>query len=75
VEDVIDPADQDSPVVGTEHSSYQPGKKLITLKQGKLWKLADPIIFGEPRRGKAPQGLQYHALSKLANAVSLDDLK
>jgi len=75
VEDVIDPAIQESPAVGTQHPSYEAGKRVVTLKQGRLWKLAEPITYGPPARGKAPQGLQYHPMSKLANAVTLDDLK
>jgi len=74
VEGVIDPALEGSPV-STQHSSYQPGKKVITFKEGRLWKLAEPVKYGKLGRGKAPQGLQFHPLTKIANAVTLDDLR
>lgn len=74
VESVIDPAVEASSV-GTQHPSYQAGKKVITFRQGRLWKLAEPVTYGPPGRGKAPQSLQYHPISKLADAVTLDDLR
>ncbi len=75
VEKIVDPASPDSPVVTNLHEFsqyYGPGKKLVVLKRGKLWKLAEPICRG-PERRSVPQGLRYILHSKLAQAITLDD--
>lgn len=73
VERVIDGDDPSSPV-GTETEAYQPNRKLVVLKRGRLWRLAEQITLGVPRPGKAPQGPRYLELSELAIARTLDDL-
>jgi len=58
VDRILDPADDDIPdLEHTEGTGYdQPGRKLITFKDGRLWRLSEPITFGisglqvKPRR-------------------------
>jgi len=60
VDRILDPAVDDIPdLEHTEVTGYdQPGRKLITFKDGRLWRLSEPITFGiSGRPGKAPQNL------------------
>jgi len=72
VDRVIDPASADSPV-GPQHPAYKTGRKLVILKEGRLWSLAEPIPLGANKR-KAPISHRFLSLSQLARAVTLDDL-
>jgi hypothetical protein len=78
VDRILDPAVDNIPDL--EHTDAtghgQPGRKLITFKDGRLWKLSEPITYGIPnRRGKAPQNLQFHQFSKFVDSATLDDLR
>ena len=74
IESIVDPATDGHTPVGTDHESYASGKKLIVFKRRKLWKLAEPVTYGEAGGGKAPQSIRYIKLSTLANAKTLDDI-
>ena len=75
VETVVEASAPQSPVRENyrEFESYAPGKKVIVLKAGRLWELADIIPMGS-QRGKVPQGPRLRHMSQLARARTLDDL-
>lgn len=75
VKDVMDPADQRSPVkdVYQEYGTYEEGKKIIVLEPDTLYRLKESIPLGSIK-GKVPYGLRYVSLSKFLKAKTLDDL-
>ena len=78
-EGVIDSSNETLPT-GLQHVERMgfryPKRKLITFKQGRMWKLSNPITYEIPHRpGKVPKNLQFHQLSKLAIAATLDDFR
>ena len=78
VDRILDPTVDNIPdLEHTEGTSRdRPGRKLITFKEGRLWRLTEPITYGIPNTpGKAPQNLQFHQLSKFVDSATLDDLR
>jgi len=73
VEKVVEAGSAECPIK-SDDPNYEVGKKLVLLKKDRLWALAKPIALGVPMPGKAPQGLRFLQLSKLAKAQTLDDL-
>ena len=73
IDKVIEPSCPESPV-RPEDAEYREGTMLLLLKKGRVWELAEPVLLGAFRPGKAPQSIRYHKLSNLANARTLDDL-
>ena len=76
VDQILDPAVDFMPVLQhTDGPGDNQQGRIVTFKDGRLWRLSEPITYGTPGQGKAPQGLQFHQFYKLVNSATLDDLR
>jgi len=57
----------------TDKTTFKPGKQIVYLKRGSLFKLSDPIPVG--KRGSAPYSLQYTMLKRIKSAKTTEDMR